>query len=235
MKVMIVIPAYNEEKSICRVVDRLIEEYPEYDYIIVNDGSHDKTAQICKAKGYRLIDLPVNLGLSGAFQTGLQYAWTKGYDGVLQFDADGQHKPEYIAEMIQVMKEEAVDIVIGSRFVTVKKPKNLRMLGSYLIAFSMWITTGAKICDPTSGMRLFNSKMMEAFAYDANYSPEPDTISYLLRNGARVKEVQVVMGEREEGESYLNPLNSIKYMIKMGISIIFIQWFRERKRVEKEQ
>lgn len=229
MKLLIVIPAYNERENIERVVDNLKENYPQYDYIVVNDGSRDKTRDICRQKGYNLIDLPVNLGLAGAFQTGLRYAKTKGYDAVLQFDADGQHLPQYIQPMMECMETYNSDIVIGSRFVNVKKPKSLRMVGSYLISWAMTLTTGKRICDPTSGMRLFNRKMIEEFATDANFAPEPDTISFLLKNGATIREVQVQMRERIAGESYLNLFNAAKYMIKMGLSIILIQWFRKRK------
>ena len=229
MKTLVIIPAYNEQENIKRVVDNLIENYPQFDYVVVNDGSRDDTALICRENGYNLIDLPVNLGLAGGFQTGLKYAYKYGYDAALQFDADGQHLPQYIQPMIDEMEKTGVDIVIGSRFVTVPKPKNMRTFGSYLIALAMWITTGRKLTDPTSGMRLFNRKMIKEFAMDANYTPEPDTISYLMKNGARVSEIQVEMAERIAGESYLNPVNAAKYMLKMGISIVLIQWFRKRK------
>ena len=226
-KLLIVIPAHNEEENIVPVVENLTRHYPEYDYIVVNDGSRDKTAALCRAHGYRLIDLPINLGLAGAFQTGLRYAAENGYDCAMQMDADGQHKPEYIAPMLQAL-EEGNDIVIGSRFLTVKKPKTLRMLGSYIISWSIRLTTGRAICDPTSGMRMFNRAMVEEFAQNLNYGPEPDTISYLIKNGAKVKEVQVTMGERIAGQSYLNLWRSAQYMVKMSISILLIQWFRKR-------
>ena len=229
MKTLIIIPAYNEQDNIKRVMDNLIENYPQFDYVVVNDGSRDDTARICRRNGYNLIDLPVNLGLAGGFQTGLKYAYKYGYDAAIQFDADGQHLPEYIQDMIDEMERTGVDIVIGSRFVTEPKPKTRRMLGSRLIATAMYITTGKKLTDPTSGMRLFNKKMIKEFAMDANYTPEPDTISYLMKNGATVAEVQVHMAERIAGESYLNPINAAKYMLKMGISIVLIQWFRKRK------
>ena len=219
-KLLIVIPAHNEEDNIVQVVETLTSRYPEYDYVVVNDGSRDKTAAICRAHGYRLIDLPINLGLAGAFQTGLRYAADNGYDCAMQMDADGQHKPEYIGAMLEAL-EEGNDIVIGSRFLTVKKPKTLRMLGSYIISWSIRLTTGRAICDPTSGM-------LAEFAQNLNYGPEPDTISYLIKNGASVKEVQVTMGERTAGQSYLNFWNSIQYMVKMSISILLIQWFRKR-------
>ena len=229
MKVLVVIPAYNEQENISRVVDNLIQNNPQFDYVVVNDGSRDDTAQICRQNGYNLIDLPVNLGLAGGFQAGLKYAHKKDYDAAIQFDADGQHLPQFIQPMIDEMKSKGVDIVIGSRFVTEKKPVSLRMFGSYLIAFAMKLTTGKKLTDPTSGMRLFNKKMIKEFALDANYTPEPDTISYLMKNGATVSEIQVEMAERIAGESYLNPVNAMKYMTKMGISIILIQWFRKRR------
>ena len=151
-KLLIVIPAHNEEANIVQVVEELTTDYPQYDYVVVNDGSRDKTAAICRARGYRLIDLPVNLGLAGAFQTGLRFAAENGYDCAMQLDADGQHKPQYIEAMLHEL-EQGSDIVIGSRFLTVKKPKTLRMLGSYIISWSIRLTTGRAICDPTSGMR----------------------------------------------------------------------------------
>ena len=227
LKLLIVIPAYNEAECIERVVDDLIRHYPQYDYVVVNDGSQDKTAAICRRKGYHLIDLPANLGLAGAFQTGLIYAAENGYDCALQLDADGQHRPEYIAPLLQMI-EDGADIAIGSRFLHKKKPKSLRMLGSYIISWSIRLTTGRAICDPTSGMRLFNRAMVEEFAQNLNYGPEPDTISYLIKNGAVVREVQVTMGEREAGQSYLTFWRSIEYMVKMSISILLIQWFRKR-------
>ncbi len=226
-KLLIVIPAYNEEECIERVVDNLIQNYPQYDYVVVNDGSQDKTAAICRRKGYRLIDLPANLGLAGAFQTGLIYAAENGYDCAMQLDADGQHRPEYIAPLLKMM-DEGVDIAIGSRFLTVKKPKSLRMLGSYIISWSIRLTTGQAICDPTSGMRMFNRAMLEEFAQHLNYGPEPDTISYLIKNGAVVREYQVEMGDRMAGQSYLNFMRSVEYMVKMAFSILLIQWFRKR-------
>ena len=131
----------------------LLEKAPEFDYVIVNDGSSDKTADICRSHGFNLIDLPVNLGLSGAFQTGMKYAYRHGYDHAMQFDADGQHVPSYISDLVDVMDASGADVVIGSRFVTKPKPRSLRMLGSNLISAFIHLTTGAVIKDPTSGMR----------------------------------------------------------------------------------
>ena len=231
MKCLIIIPAYNESESIERVVDNLRENYPQYDYVVINDGSADRTAEICRRRGYELIDLPVNLGLAGAFQTGLKYAWRNGYDYALQFDGDGQHRPEFIAPMLEKI-QEGYDIVIGSRFVTEKKPNSLRMLGSNLISIATRLTTGKKIKDPTSGMRIFNRKMIGEFALNMNYGPEPDTVSYLLKQGATIAEVQVTMDERQAGESYLNLPRSMMYMLRMLMSILLIQNFRKRREVK---
>lgn len=231
MKCLLIIPAYNEEENIVRVIGNLEENYPMYDYVVINDGSGDGTAALCREHSFELIDLPVNLGLAGAFQTGLKYAYRHGYDYAIQFDADGQHRPEFIASMLDKI-QEGYDIVIGSRFVTEKKPKTLRMLGSNMISLATRLTTGRKVKDPTSGMRMFNKKMIAEFALNMNYGPEPDTISYLLKQGATIAEVQVEMDERIAGESYLNLTKSMMYMLRMLMSILFIQNFRKRKEVK---
>lgn len=227
MKLLIVIPAYNESMNIERVVDHLTHNFPQYDYVVVNDGSRDDTAAICRKRGYTLIDLPINLGLSGAVQAGMRYAVKERYDAVLQMDGDGQHRPEYIAVLQKTMEESGAEIVIGSRFVTEKKPHTMRMMGSNLISAIIKISTGKRIMDPTSGMRLFGRDIVKEFAYDMNYGPEPDTISYLLKQGVKVEEVQVTMDERIAGESYLNLVRSVKYMMLQCFSIVFIQRFRK--------
>ena len=226
-KVLLVIPAYNEGKNIERVVDHIKNDFPELDYVVVNDGSKDDTADICRRRGYNFIDLPVNLGLAGCFQIGMKYAWQKGYNYAVQFDGDGQHRPEYIEAMREKM-DEGYDIVIGSRFVTEKKPNSMRMLGSRLLSAAIRLTTGASVTDPTSGMRMFNERMIREFAEGLNYGPEPDTISYLLKQGARVAEIQVTMDERILGESYLKPVSAARYMGKMMFSILLVQNFRKR-------
>ncbi|MBQ1172332.1 MAG: glycosyltransferase family 2 protein [Lachnospiraceae bacterium] len=228
MKILIMIPAYNEELNIERVVNNLIENYPQYDYVVINDGSKDDTAKICREKGFHLIDLPINLGLSGAVQAGMRYAWQNGYDAAIQIDGDGQHRPEFIEKLAEELGKDNAQIVIGSRFVTQKKPHSLRMLGSNVISAFIKLSTGFRLNDPTSGMRMFNRDIIKEFALNINYGPEPDTISYLIKKGVRVKEVQVQMDERVAGESYLNFTRSMKYMILMSFSILFIQGFRKR-------
>ena len=230
MKILIVIPAYNEEENIVRVVDNLIQNYPEYDYVIVNDGSSDHTKQICEEHGYHYLNQKVNLGLAGTFQTGIKYAYYHGYDAAIQFDGDGQHRPEYIAEMIRKM-EEGYDIVIGSRFVDERKPLSMRMFGSNLIECFMFLTTWKRIKDPTSGMRLYGKRVLKIMAEEANLAPEPDTIAYLMKCGAKVGEVQVKMDERIAGTSYLTITKSAHYMANVCISIIVISWFRKKIKI----
>lgn len=225
-RLLVIIPAYNEEESISSTVDELTSTLPGVDYVVVNDGSKDGTERICLEHGYNYVLLPVNSGLTVGFQTGMKYALRNGYDYALQFDADGQHRPEYISKMLDLAVAEDVDIVIGSRFVNKCKEVSARMLGSRIITVAIKLTTGKRVADPTSGMRMFNRKMIERFANDDSLNPEPESISYLMKKGAKVREVQVEMRERQAGESYLNIPKSIAYMARACISILFVQWFR---------
>ena len=230
VKLLVIIPAYNEADNIERVTENLIRNYPQYDYVIINDGSSDDTRKICARNGYNLLDLPVNVGLSGAIKSGMRYANYYGFDYVLQLDGDGQHDPAYIESMIQEMEKTSCDIVIGSRFCKRKKPFTTRMIGSILITAAIRLTTGKHIGDVTSGMRLFNKRMIKQFGYDMHYSPEPDTLAYLLNCGVQIREVQVEMHERIAGTSYLNLWNSAWYMMKMMFSILLFQWVRKRRK-----
>lgn len=227
MKTLLIIPAYNEEESLKATIDSVQKEAPDVDFLIVNDGSSDGTERVCRENHYPFLDLATNLGLAGAFQAGLKYAYRHNYDCAIQFDADGQHLPEYIAELRDAVK--IYDIAIGSRFIDQKKPNSLRMFGSNLIQWSIKVTTGKSITDPTSGMRAFNKRMIAYMANGLNYGPEPDTVSYLIkRAGAKVVEVPVEMQERVAGESYLKPWSSAMYMMRMAISILFLQFFRKK-------
>lgn len=226
LKTLLIIPAYNEEESLKSTVDSVIQKAPSVDFLVVNDGSKDGTVRVCRENGYPFLDLPTNLGLAGAFQSGMKYACRHGYDCAIQFDADGQHLPEYIEPMVEAL--EGADIVIGSRFVNEKKPHSMRMLGSNLITAAIKLTTGKTLKDPTSGMRAFNARMIDFMANGLNCGPEPDTVSFLMkRANAKVVEIPVKMAERIAGESYLNPWSSMVYMTRMAISILFIQYFRK--------
>ena len=224
MKVLIIVPAYNEDESLQRVVKHLIDTCPKYDYVIVDDGSSDRTKEICEQNGFNAIHLPVNRGLTGAIQTGMQYALENGYDMALQFDADGQHLPEYIESMVQCMEETECDIVIASRFYNTRMPLRMRTVGGKIISGAIKWTTGKYLTDPTSGMRLYKKNIMRMFTEISFLSPEPDTMAYLVRMGADVQEVQVRMEDRSAGKSYLTPVNAAKYMVRILSSILFFQW-----------
>lgn len=226
MKALLIIPAYNEEESLKATIDSILA-YGGVDYLIVNDGSKDGTVRVCRENGYPFLDLSTNLGLAGAFQAGMKYAYRHDYDCAIQFDADGQHLPEYVEPLIEAIKEN--DIAIGSRFINEKKPKSMRMFGSNLISAAIRLTTGKKLTDPTSGMRAFNKRMIKQLALGLNFGPEPDTVSYLIKRAdAKVVEVPVKMADRFAGESYLKPWTSAMYMLRMTISILFIQLIRKR-------
>ena len=228
MKTLIIIPAYNESESIEIVVNNLTANYPQYDYVVVNDGSKDKTAEICLNNNYNMIDLPVNIGLSGGVQSGMKYAYRNDYDYAIQFDGDGQHDPQYISRMLEEIEENNLDFVIGSRFIAEKKTYSLRMIGSNIIQLVIKITTGKTIKDPTSGMRMYNRKLIEIMANSLDFGPEPDTIALLLRSGAKFKEIPVTMNNRIAGVSYLNAASSIVYMARIVTSLVFMQWFRKK-------
>ena len=226
MQTLVVIPAYNEALNIEKTIHDIQENAPDVDYVIVNDGSKDNTLDVIQNNNFNHIDGFCNLGLFGAVQTGFKLALKEDYDVVIQFDGDGQHSAEYIHTLVQEI-ENGNDIVIGSRFVSEKKPFTARMIGSRLIAGAIKLVTGKKITDPTSGFRAYGKNCIKDYATDMNNPPEPDTLVYMLRKKRKIKEIQVQMSEREFGESYLNLVNTIKYMSRMMVSIFLIQPFRK--------
>lgn len=224
--VLIVVPAYNEAENIVKTIED-IKKHTDNDYVIIDDCSKDKTYQICKKRGFNVLHLPINYGLTSGVQIGFKYALENNYDALIQFDGDGQHMAQYIDIMTNEL-ENGYDIIIGSRFVSKKKPLSPRMIGSRLLSFLIKLTTGKRIKDPTSGMRMFSRTVFEDFANNMNYPPEPDMLVCMIKRGKKIKEVQVEMRDREFGESYLNPIRSMKYMLEMSLSILFIQSFRKR-------
>lgn len=226
MRVLAVIPAYNEEACIEDTVSMLRDECPDVDYLVVNDGSKDRTGRICESRGLDVVNLPINTGLASGFRTGMKYAYRHGYDAVVQFDADGQHLPEYIPSMARAMSEKGANIVIASRCLEGHRLPGARGVGSRLISALIKITTGTVITDPTSGMRMFDRSMIEHFAKDFDISPEPDTVALMVRKGKRVVEVPAQMRERQGGESYLDIPHIVGYMARTCASIILFQWFR---------
>ena len=222
MKTLIIIPAFNERDNIEALI-KDIRSY-NYDYLLINDKSSDDTSEIAHRNHFHVLDLCVNVGLAGVTEVGFKYAYDNGYDCVVCIDGDGQHQPRYVNDLIQEI-ENGNDYVIGSRFVTQKKPHTMRMLGSRILTALIKLKTGTTIKDPTSGMRALGRKVIEDFGQSMNFYAEPDTATYLLKNGYKVKEIQVEMRERQGGVSYfINPFKSVKYMIYEIVSILFIQW-----------
>lgn len=223
MKTLIIIPAYNEEDSIEKVVDNLIENYPEYDYLVINDGSCDHTFDVCKKRGYEVIDLSVNLGIGGAVQAGYRYARRGDYDIAVQMDGDGQHDPAYLREMIEIIEKKEADEVIGSRFITKEgfQSTSSRRAGINILSTLGWLLTGVRVRDITSGYRVVNRKLINVFAsdYPGDY-PEPEAMVISAINGCTIKEYPVIMREREAGKSSINVKKSVYYMLKVSIAMI---------------
>lgn len=226
---LVIIPAYNEEGSIVRTVQPFLEPSCPYDYIVVNDGSFDRTGEICREQGYHTLDLKINVGLSYAVKAGMRYAFEHGYRYAVQFDGDGQHDIRYIGVLLQPVVENRCDIAIGSRFLTARPRFTMRTLGGRIISLAVRLSCGKRLTDPTSGMRLYNRRLIELYAKGPNIHPEPETLGYLIRCGVRVMEVPVEMHERTNGESKFSFGSSIAYMIKAICSLVFIQWFRKKE------
>lgn len=210
--VLLIVPSYNEEASLPAVIDK-IKQYPEYDCLLIDDGSSDGTPEIIGNSGFPHITHEKNMGLTAVFHTGIRYAYDHGYRYAVQIDADGQHDPAYVGRMAD-RADEGYDVVIGSRFTGRERAAIdlLRKSGSRLLRGAIFITSGQTITDPTSGMRLYNRRAMKFFIEHEDMGPEPSAIAYMIRRGAKVTEVPVRMYERTQGMSYLTPVNAVKYM-----------------------
>ncbi|BFH71114.1 putative glycosyl transferase [Paenibacillus dendritiformis] len=231
MKILLIIPAYNEENNIKNLVNKIYSICGEaVDILVINDCSVDETKSICEKMGVLTINLPCNLGIGGAVQTGYKYAAQHGYDIAIQVDGDGQHKPEYIMALVSTIIEDNADMIIGSRFINKEGFQStlMRRAGIAYFTYLLKILSKEKITDPTSGFRACNRKVIGTFAkrYPVDY-PEPESIMYLLRNGYRIKEVPVIMQERMGGRSSITTLKSIYYMIKVSLAIL-IDRFRKQ-------
>ena len=222
-KPLIIIPAFNEEKSIKRVVNNIIENYPQYDYVVVSDGSKDNTAKICRDNQYTYLELPINLGIGGAVLAGYKYALKNGYDIAVQIDGDGQHDVSQITKVIAPLQQGDADIVIGSRFIEKEgfQSSSMRRFGIRFLSILIYLCTGRKILDVTSGYRAVNHKFIQIYAesYPSDY-PEPEAIVAAVMHRGRIKEVPVIMKERNSGTSSIHAWKSVYYMIKVTLAII---------------
>lgn len=222
-KRLVIIPAYNEEGNIIKTVTDIKEHAPSFDYVIINDCSKDRTLEICKEKGYHVLNLPCNMGIGGGVQTGYLYAARNGYDLAVQFDGDGQHNAAYLEEMAEKLESEKLDMLIGSRYIQKQgfQSSGARRVGIKYFTGLIKLVTGATITDPTSGMRMVNADTIALFAedYPKDY-PEPESVVTLLKKKKKVKELPVTMNAREEGVSSISPVKAVYYMIKVSIAIL---------------
>ena len=222
-KPLIIIPAYKEAENIERLVNNIIQNYPRYDYIIINDGSRDATRSICQKNHYSFIDLPLNLGIGGAVQTGYKYAEREGYEIAIQIDGDGQHDVSYLDKVISPLLENKADVTIGSRFIEKEgfQSSSMRRFGIWFLSRLIYGCTGKKILDVTSGYRAINRKFIEIYAenYPSDY-PEPEAIVAAVMHKGRIEEVPVAMKERQAGTSSIHAWKSVYYMLKVTLAIL---------------
>lgn len=223
MKTLIIIPAFNEEDAITAFVDELKEVCPACDFVVVNDCSRDGTKALCRAKGYPVLDLPVNLGIGGAVQTGYLYARENDYDIAVQMDGDGQHDPRDLARLLAPLQEGQADLAVGSRFLTGEgfQSSTARRLGIGILSRAIRLRTGQVVTDPTSGFRAANRRAVALFAADyAQDYPEPESLVAALKAGMRVCDVPANMRARMGGTSSINELRSIYYMCKVTLAVL---------------
>lgn len=231
-KTLVIIPAYNEEKSIVHTVNSILST--KYDYIIINDGSTDRTAKLLEENHYNHIDLPSNLGIGGAVQTGYKYAALHGYDIAVQFDADGQHNVEYIDALIQPIKDHKANLIIGSSFID-KSMKNhrssfIRRFGIKFLSGTIKLFSGKRVYDPTSGFRAADHNIIKLFAedYPQEY-PEPISNYELIRSQRyKIKEVPVKMNKRAAGRSSIHSWKSAYAAINVFLSILILTLGRSK-------
>ena len=223
MKCLIIIPAYNEAANIEKVITNIVQNYPQYDYVIINDGSTDKTEEVCANSGYQVLNLPINMGIGGAVQTGYRYAKKNNYDAAVQIDGDGQHDVAFLKDMLKLLETGEADVVIGSRFVQKEgfQSSQIRRVGIRFLSILARILTGVQVRDITSGYRVVNRRFIEIYAndYPADY-PEPEAMIIAAVHGGIIKEYPVVMRERENGTSSITFKKSVYYMIKVTLAML---------------
>lgn len=222
---LIVIPAFNEQRNIGCVLRDVKETLPEVDILVVNDCSADDTAAEARGvAGVKVVDLPCNLGVGGAMQTGFKYALAGGYDYAVQIDGDGQHVPGEVSVLFAAMEQNRSDMVIGSRFLDVDSFRSTPCRRLVIKLFDLLFRTlvHTKITDSTSGFRLYNRRSLAVLAryYSSDY-PEPDAIVLLKKSGLKISETGVKMRERLYGQSSITPLKSPYYVVKVVLTILF--------------
>jgi len=237
-RTLVIIPAYNEEKSIGMVIDKIQKTVPGVDVVVIDDNSSDNTVEIVQKKGARVLSHPVNLGPGAATQTGYKYALEYPYDFVVQLDADGQHEPRYINNLLSVLQSDSADMVIGSRFLGTQgyKPSWVRKAGMKMFAVIVSLIIGQRITDSSSGFRALKRELVEFFAnvnYPSDYQ-DADVLMLAHFAGFRIKEVPVVMQENLSGKYLLIGHGFLYYGFKMLLSII-VTLLREKSTRERRE
>lgn len=236
-KVLLIIPAYNEEENILNTYET-IKKYnkqykTKYDVIVINDGSRDRTSEICHKNNIPVIDLVHNLGIGGAVQTGYKYAYYHDYDIAVQFDGDGQHDVRYVKNIIDPIIEKKADMTIGSRFVgdmETFRSTFARRIGISIISICMQMVTGKKIYDTTSGFRACSKELIYDFSLSyPNEYPEPITTAEVLKKKYKVEEIPVEMKEREAGTSSIKTWRKAYYMINVCLALMAIKIRRYKR------
>lgn len=236
MRLLVIIPAFNEQANILKTINDLKStDFPDsfkIDYLVINDGSKDNTLEVLSENNLKYVNLPINLGIGGAMQTGYLYARENNYDIAIQLDGDGQHSPKYIEKIIQPIIDGQTDMTIGSRFIEKVgfQSTGARKLGIKILSASIKLFSGVKITDATSGFRACGRDLVKFFSehYAEDY-PEPEAIISATKNGYRVKEIPVVMNERQGGTSSISGFKTVYYMIKVELALI-IQALRKKER-----
>jgi glycosyltransferase involved in cell wall biosynthesis len=236
-KILVIVPAYNEEGSVGKVVEEVHTHLSQAEVLVVNDGSTDLTSEIANSKGAIVLDLPFNLGIGGAMQAGYQYAFEKGYDIAIQVDGDGQHDPKEIGKLLKALEEKKIDMAIGSRFIRDLgyKSSTMRRIGISIFSQVISMIVRQRITDPTSGFRASNRKAIRLFAsnYPQDY-PEPEAVILLHQCHLKMEEVPVGMSERYSGESSITKIKSIYYMVKVLLAI-FVDCFKKPPLLNQER
>lgn len=233
MRICIIIPAYNEAASLAHVIQGIRAAAPQATLVVINDASRDATAEIAQTMGVLVINLPINLGIGGAMQTGFLYAVRHQYDIAMQVDGDGQHDPRFIPALLEVLDRDEADMVIGSRFLQPVgyRASFMRLFGIRFFAWLIGIVSNKRIFDATSGFRAYNRQALQIVAqhYPSDF-PEPESIVMMLRNGFRIREVPVVMQQRQGGVSSVRPAKGAYFVASNAVAIV-ISAFKKRLRL----
>jgi glycosyltransferase involved in cell wall biosynthesis len=223
-----IVPAFNEERNIGRVIDELRAFDAQLDVVVVSDGSVDRTAEVAAEHGARVVSLPFNLGIGGAVQTGFQYAHANGYELVVRCDGDGQHDPAELPKVLAPVLAGEADIAVGSRFAGGDgyRSSATRRIGIRLLALIVSAIARQRVTDTTSGFQALNRKALDLFAADYPHDyPEVEGMVMTIKHRLRLREVPVTMREREHGRSSITALRSIYYMAKVFVAL-FVGLFR---------